>query len=439
MSMNFVTDRFDAYLGHFASSVPASGGEAVARLQSLVRDHDEWRSQRCLNLNPAESLLSRSCRNLLASDMATRLTEGLPGDKLYPPRRQNRFIDEIEATIITQARWQFGAKHVEWRPLSTSMANAIAFFATLEPGDVALIQSDRAGGNYSYNAYGPIALTRAKLARLAPLPPYFEIDPIQAVDQIKALRPRIIVLGGSHVLFPYPLRELRTAADAVGAIILYDAAHLGLLVAHGDFQKPLDEGAHLVTISTHKIMGGPVGGMILSNDDGIAAKIRNLTFPAFLQTRDLNKYSALALSLLETFEYGAALARQMTTNARVLAGALDALGFDVLAKERGYTATHQLFLNLGANARQFQDRCQAAGILLADCLLASDGTSGTRSGARIATHEITRLGMGAPEMARIAELIHAAAISPHPERVEDDVAKLLSAHNNVQFSFDKRS
>jgi glycine/serine hydroxymethyltransferase len=128
----------------------------VDRVETLVRDHDAWR-MKCLNMNPAEGLMSRRCRRLLDSDMATRLTEGLPGQKSYPHGRQNEAIDEIEAMVISLARIQFGCRYVEWRPVSTSMANAAVFFALLQPGDCVLSQDEDAGGNYSYQPVGPLA------------------------------------------------------------------------------------------------------------------------------------------------------------------------------------------------------------------------------------------------------------------------------------------
>lgn len=405
-------------------------------IDGLVSTHDSWR-ERCLNMNPAESLLSRRCRTLLASDMATRLTEGLPGAKLYPHGRQNEFIDEIEAIIIALARRQFGARFVEWRPVSTTMANAAAFFALLRPGDVVLSQAEDGGGNYVYNSSGPLGLTKVRIASIPVQGTAFELDLERLAAEAERLRPRLIAIGGSNVLFPYPVRQLREIADRTGALLLYDAAHLGLLISAGDFQRPLEEGAHLVTLSTHKVMGGPVGGLVVTNDADIAERIARVTFPGLMQTRDQNKYAALAIALAETSEFGSQLAAQMVANARCLAQALEQQGFSILARDRGYTRTHQLFLQLGSGAKSFESACHAANILLADCALTGDMGRSQRTGARLATHEITRLGMKAPEMRTIASLIAQAARGTQaPEQICAAVADLLGRHRRVEYSFD---
>jgi glycine hydroxymethyltransferase len=419
-------DRIESHIGEWQSQRIAD------HVVQLAATHDGWR-ERCLNMNPAESLLSRRCRKLLASDMATRLTEGLPGAKLYPHGRQNEFIDEIEAIVISLARRQFGARFVEWRPVSTTMANAAAFFALLNPGDVVLSQDEDGGGNYVYNESGPLGLAHVRIATIPIQGAAFELDLDRLAAEVQRLRPRLIAIGGSNVLFPYPVRQLRQIADRAGAILLYDAAHLGLLISSGDFQRPLDEGAHVVTLSTHKIMGGPVGGLVLTNEADIAQRIARVTFPAFMQTRDQNKYAALALALAETREFGAQLAAQMVANARCLALALQEQGFSVLARDRGHTHTHQLFLQLGSSAKTFETACHAANILVSDCALTGDMARSQRTGARLATHEVTRLGMKESEMRTIASLIRQAVDGTQTAAA---VAELLAHHQRVEYSFD---
>src|SRR5262249_46387463 len=155
----------------------------------------------------------------------------------------------------------------------------------------------------------------------------FELDVEAAGKVVRTLRPRMIVVGGSNVLFPYPLRELRELADEVGALLLYDAAHVGLLIAAGRFQCPLEEGAHLMTISTHKMMAGAVGGMILTNEPALHASIARTVFPHMLQTRDQNKYVATAYAFAEHLAFGSDYARQIVANAGALGEALTNAGF----------------------------------------------------------------------------------------------------------------
>lgn len=413
--------KSQAYLDDVEAKVKTLSPAAVAqRITSLVREHDQWRATACLNMNPAEGLISARARALLASDMATRLTEGLPGDKTYPNYLQNRFIDEIEATIIALVRRQFGARYVEWRPTSNSMANAAVFFALLKPGDTILVQNLDAGGNYSYQTCGPAGLTHARIVTIPALGKVFEIDVDWVRTCAKKLRPKMIVIGGGKVLFPYPVRELREIADSIGAVLVYDAAHVGLLISHGTFQRPLQEGAHVVTLSTHKIMGGPVGGIVLTDDPSVAKAVISRTFPGLLQTRDQNKYAALAVGLAELEHFGTILARATVANAAAFASAMAGEGFTVLARNGIHTQTHQCFLDQGDAAQTFEWRCQAVNILASDCSLAGDMARNRRSGIRFATHELTRRGMGSMEMREVAQLIARA------NRDEADVAAITA-------------
>jgi glycine hydroxymethyltransferase len=422
------TPRSAAFLARIESEVAGRSAAATAdRVEALVGAQGDHRTRRCLNMNPAESGMSPRALQLLASDMATRLGEGLPGDKIYPHGIQTAAVDELEAIVIALARRQFGAAFVEWRPVSTSMANAAVFFSLLDRGDRILVQDEALGGNYSYHPRGPAGLAALQIAEIGGQSDTFEIDLDALARRARTLSPRMIVIGGSNVLFPYPVAEIRRIADEVGALLLYDAAHLGLLISAGAFQRPLAEGAHLVTISTHKIMGGPVGGMVLTNHAELAAPIVRLTFPGLMQTRDQNKFAALALSLAETSGDGEILARAMVANAQALAAALDDKGFRVIGRDRGFTRTHQLFLDLGDEAQRFEQHCHAANLMVSDCALPVDAGTARRSGARLATHELTRLGLVEADMQRVADLIYRASRSREPARIALEVETLLES------------
>lgn len=433
------TPQANAYLAEASRRLARlSPAEIARRTVEIVDEHDAWRQHAAISLNAAENVLSAQCRALLDSDLATRVTEGFPGDKDFPAHRQNRFTDELEASIIYMAGKLFDARHVEWRPVSTSMANATVFFAMTRPGDTILAQPEAAGGNYSYNPDGP---PRAARLDVQPLPfddESFEIRVDAAISAIRAAEPKLIVVGGSNVLFPYPIRELRSVADQVGARIVYDAAHTALYLPFGLFQDPLREGADILTFSNHKLLSGPVGGFILTNDDAIADQIMEYSFPTLVQTRDQNKYAASAHGLAEMLEHGENYAKATLANAQSLALALEEEGFGILCADRGYTRTHQLFaLVSDEDGDVFEDLCQDANLLVSR---AQRMGKSNRVAVRLTTQEITRRGMRSEHMRVIASWLRRVIRDREdPERIAAEIREFLVQFPTLHFSFDDSS
>lgn len=377
--------------------------------------------------------MSRTARSVLSSDVASRLSEGLPGIREGSlPSSVHAWPDRVEQSIEFAVRELFDVRHVEWRPTSNTMANAVAMRALTEPGDVVAVQSMDGGANMSYQSEALAGLLNLSTVAL-PTADEFGIDPNGAARTIKRARPRLVIVGGSKVLFPYPLGEIRAAAEAVGALVMFDAAHVGPFISAGTFPHPLRSGAHVMTTGTHKLMGGPVGGLTATNDGVLARRIRAAVYPQFLQTRDLNKYAAAAISLLELLEYRSGYATAMLANARALGAALTDHGFHVMASHRGFTQTHMIFAETGESAREVASRCEHSGLLLSHTAVKDSAED--RRALRISVAQVTRQGMQAPEMGRLARLIREAG----KERadVRDKVRDLALGFARVRFSFDQ--
>ena len=155
---------------------------------------------------------------------------------------------------------------------------------------------------------------------------------------------------------------------------MYDAAHVAILMAGGVFQQPLENGADLMTMSTHKAFGGPVGGVILTNDENIAAPILHRTVNGFIQTRDANKLVAAAYAAAEATEFAASVAKQMVRNARAFAAALETHGFKPLAAGRGYTETHHVILDVSEEGpARVRNACMSCNILVQGARLPKGG------------------------------------------------------------------
>jgi glycine hydroxymethyltransferase len=435
-----LSDTAREYIERIDDVLQATPPDALAtRIVALVEQQEQRRRRQSLNLNAAENVISRNARRLLDCDLATRVAEGPPGARLFPIGRQNDCVDELEALIIVLTRRLFHAEYVEWRATSTTMANSVVLFGLTHPGDTLLVQSKEGGANMGYHREA-IPLIRGLQVREMPIAgDQFEIDVDGVRELARQVRPAMLIVGGSYVLFPYPVQALRAVADEVGALLLYDAAHVALLVAMGLFQDPLAEGAHVMSMSTHKIMGGPVGGLVITNDADIAQRMWRLPFPPLMQTRDQNKYAATAYALTEVAAFGKAYGAQMLANARALGDALTDAGFEVVARDRGYTMTHQLFVDASAiGARRVEARCQECNILLQASHMRGDSQRGHRTGLRLSVQEITRQGMRASDMTRVAALIKRVALDHEPpERVARDVETLQMEFTTIRFGFEE--
>lgn len=424
---------FETVAAQAAATEPAA---LAARVRQLVQEHDAWRL-RNVNLLGADGVMSRTARSVLSTDMASRVFEGLPGDRDLStgPAVAAQWCDEIEADVVALAQRLLHGPYVEWRAVSTSMATAIVLKSLCEPGDLVAVQSMSAGANVSYHQAGVMGVLGLRTVDL-PGTSEFGIDLDGAADVIRGERPRCIVVGGTKVLFRYPLAELRALADEVGAYLVFDAAHVGPFVYARTFNDPLAEGADVLVTGTHKIMGGPVGGLIASRDAQVAAGIEREVWPGFLQTRDQNKFAAAAISLAEMAAFGHDYARAVLDNGRALGEALLARGIRVVGAERGFTETHQVIADFGdPRAKRLATRCSDAGILMAYTNIFGEARSDiAASGVRMSVAQLTRLGMGAGEMERIVALVLRAEAGDAD--VPHEVLELASAHTAVGYSFD---
>lgn len=441
------------YLSHIERRMQEMQPRDIAsRVRDLSLADADWRRRKCISLRAAEGIMSPGVERLLASSLATRVSEGFPGFKDGPGGGPgtDHYIEEVEAMMIGLSRRLFNAQHVEWRPLSNSMANALVYFLIARPGDVILAPAVVGGGaNAANTPVGPGELNHLRFMKM-PYRENFEYDLVGIRRMAREVKPRLIVIGGGFILFPYPLAELREIAEEVGAKIMYDAAHVAILMAGGVFQQPLDEGVDVLTLSTHKAFGGPVGGMLLTNDARIAAPVLRRTLNGFIQTRDANKLVAATYALAEVTQFGAACARQMISNAQAFAEALDREGFKPLARERGYTLTHHVILDAtDEGPARIKRACRDCNLLVQGARLARDADhlhgkdsnlmspwSIGGNGMRLSVAEVTRLGMKETEMRRIASFMRRATNGEDSTRLAAEVEEFVLCYQKMPYAFD---
>jgi glycine hydroxymethyltransferase len=251
----------------------------------------------------------------------------------------------------------------------------------------------------------------------------------------------LIVLGKSLFLFPEPIAALREICEKTKTRILYDAAHVLGLIAGGKFQDPLREGALLITGSTHKTFFGSQRGVVLSNMDAETwRKIDRGAFPGSSSNHHLHTLAQLALATNEMTEYGPQYAEDVINNAKALAAALDKQGFDVEAKEFGYTETHQVAINVSkqGGGEKVSRMLETNDIILNMNMLPHEALSrhDHPDGVRIGVQEMTRFGMGPAEMESIASLMKECVIDN--KEVKDEVHAFRAKYNEVKYSFDDR-
>jgi len=406
-----------------------------ADLRRLVAEQEEWRS-RCLNLIASEQVMSRAARRLMGSDFSHRYAEGHPGERYYQGTDK---IDQIEAAVKAELKSLFHCQHTEVRPISGTVANESVFSRYIRPGDIVLTNSTAAGGHISHQKAGSVGKFTNNVIAFPRTPDGYHIDVGKAKDLIRRIRPSTVVFGRSLFLFPEPVREFHEICGRYNVKIVYDAAHVLGLIAGGAFQQPLEEGAAVVTGSTHKTFPGPQRGLILSNLDWKQwREIDHGAFPGSSSNHHLDTLPPLLQTTFEMRAFGAEYARQVIANAKHLAAALDQVGFDVEAKEFGYTESHQVAVNMArwGGGALVSRRLKENDIICNMNLLPHEPLKNhdNPAGVRLGVQEMTRLGMKEPEMEEVARLLAAVVMEGHD--VTDAVHRLRDNFQHVHYSFD---
>jgi glycine hydroxymethyltransferase len=385
---------------------------------SLVSKHEEWRGKECLNLIPSENVMSPAARKLLSSELAHRYTAR---DRFY---MGTRFTDEIEHCGEELAKKVFMAETADLRPLSGHIADLIVLANLAKPGDTLLCVDPEGGGYPGMWKKGLAGLLRLKAEAFPFSKKDWNIGIKESKKTIKRLKPKLVIFGGSLILFPHPVKELTETAREAGAVVGFDGSHVMGLIGGGQFQDPLREGACVLFGSTHKTFFGPQGGIILA-DKKHGELLKERIYPAFVDNAHWNRIAAMTLALAEMKSFGKAYATQVIRNAQTLAKALHERGFPAICKHLGFTQSHQVIVDYGNynKGRAVAEKLQRSNII-ADCVV------------RIGTCEVTRRGMKEAEMLRIAELIKRTIVdNEKSEAVKKEVAKLSAEFQKVEYCF----
>jgi len=379
----------------------AAIAEAIDRSIALNRHIHE---ADCINLNPGTNVMNPKAEAALSSGLGSRPSLGYPNEK-YEMGLEG--VERIEVIAAELAAETFAARYAEIRVASGAMANLYAFMLAAKPGERIIVPPPAIGGHATHHAAGCAGFYGLEIHSAAIDAEGYTVDVTALRDQAHALRPKLITIGSSLNLFPHPVRELRQIADEVGALLLFDAAHLCGMIAGRTWPNPLAEGAHLMTMSTYKSLGGPASGLIVTNEPAIAAKLDAIAFPGLTANFDAAKAASLAISLLDWKDHGTSYAAAMVASARALANSLVELDIPVFATGQGITASHQFAIEAAAfgGGQTAARKLRRANILACGIGLPIARVGGDMNGLRIGTPEIVRWGMTVDDMPALASLV----------------------------------
>lgn len=424
--------------------------EIQNNILSLIKEHHNWFNN-SIPLIASENIPSPAVREAIVSDFGNRYAEGWPGERVYAGCT---FIDKVEDICNELARTVFQAEFADCRATSGVTANLAIYSAFSNPDEYMIASSIPTGGHISHGKKehsGTAGLVHGLRIEHFPFSKEtMTIDVDLTKKKIETMnnegrKPKIAMFGGSLFLFPHPVKELADFLHDNDIHINYDGAHVAGLIAGKQFQDPIREGVDSMTMSSHKTLWGPQGGIILSKNK-YAEAIKKAIFPGNTSSHHLHHVAGKAIALAESLEFGEEYAKQVIKNAKMLAYSLAKYGFKVLGEKRGYTESHQLAVDVsnygdGGNIEKELEKCN---IILNRQLLPGDIKEGRNyyhpSGIRIGVPEVTRLGMKEGEMQEIARFIKESVIDKKDwKKIQQSVTEFRKNFQRVQYAFDNET
>ena len=441
-------------------------GKALTLLHKAIENH-VWRQEQCVNLIPSENTPSRAVRLLSGSDPACRYAEHKKILAFYEKEvfyyQGTKFIDQVERMLAEEMRAYFGCTEVETRTLSGQMSNMAVFSALMDWKNRFDRKKDAKRLGYVMNNH-IIKGGHLSAQPMGALHDYIAVDPVTEkpavvnfpvcrdnpykmdVEETKKLldryRPELIIFGKSMVLHKEPVAQIRQFVDEqkIPTTIMYDMAHvLGLIGDH--FQNPFQEGAEIVTGSTHKTFFGPQRGVIGVNykeEDlkyGLWKTIETRTFPGSVSNHHLGTQLGMLMAAYEMNQFRDAYQSAIIRNAKSFARSLRSYGLDVVGDPAiDYTETHQVIVSVGyGEGAEIAERLEQNNVIV-NYQATPDEEGFTASGAlRMGVSEMTRFGFTADDFDKLAQLMADCIL--RGEAVKEDIQKLRAAHTEMKYCF----
>ena len=442
-------------------------GKALTLLHKAIENH-VWRQEQCVNLIPSENTPSRAVRLLSGSDPACRYAEHKKILAFYEKEvfyyQGTKFIDQVERMLAEEMRAYFGCTEVETRTLSGQMSNMAVFSALMDWKNRFDRKNEAKRLGYVMNNH-IIKGGHLSAQPMGALHDYIAIDPVTEkpavvnfpvcrdnpykmdVEETKKLldryRPELIIFGKSMVLHKEPVAQIRQFVDEqkIPTTIMYDMAHvLGLIGDH--FQNPFQEGAEIVTGSTHKTFFGPQRGVIGVNykeEDlkyGLWKTIESRTFPGSVSNHHLGTQLGMLMAAYEMNQFRDAYQSAIIRNAKSFARSLRSYGLDVVGDPAiDYTETHQVIVSVGyGEGAEIAERLEQNNVIV-NYQATPDEEGFTASGAlRMGVSEMTRFGFEEKDFDQLASLMADCIL--RGREIKADVEQLRARHTEMRYCFD---
>ena len=437
-------------------------------LLKRAQDNHEWRQRQCINLIPSENTPSRAVQMLCASDPSCRYAEHKKIKSFYDKDvfyyQGTGFIDEVEQLLVEQMRQYLECSEVETRVISGQMSNTCVFSALMdwknrtdrknEPRRLGYVMNNHIirGGHLSAQPMGalhdfiatdPVTERKAVINFPVCSDNVYKIDTEETKKLIDQYKPEFIIFGKSMVLHKEPVKEIRRFVDQQGinTTIMYDMAHVMGLVGKY-FQKPFEEGAEIVTGSTHKTVFGPQRGVIGVNYHkgelkyGLWKSIENRAFPGSVSNHHLGTQLGLLMAAYEMNTFKDSYQKAIIENAKHFAKALKAEGLNVMGDPAiDYTETHQVIVSVGyGEGPEVANRLEENNIIV-NYQATPEEEGFTASGAlRMGMSEITRFGFGKEQFSELAKIMADCIL--RKKNVKEDVVRLRSGFTRQLYCFD---
>jgi glycine hydroxymethyltransferase len=390
----------ETFYGPDFSLLTSQDPEIAAVLLSELK-----RQQTNLQLIASENFTSRAVLAALGSTLSNKYAEGYPGKRYYGGCEE---VDKAEYLAIDRAKSLFGAEHANVQPHSGASANVAVYQAFTKPGDTVLAMSLAHGGHLTHGSPVNFSGKWFNIESYGVRQDNELIDYDQLREQAIRTKPKMICSGATAYPSLVDFAKIREICDEVGAIMWVDAAHFIGLVAGKAIPSPVPY-ADVVSFTTHKVLRGPRGGMILAKAQHAAA-IDKAVFPGMQGGPIMSAVAGKAIALAECATPGyQKYAADVIVNAKALAAALEAEGMRAVS---GGTETHLALMDIrstGVTGKVADERCGAAGIVMNKNSIPYDPEKpGITSGIRVGSPATTTQGMGVEEMKQIASLISRA-------------------------------